>query len=437
MKLTKLERLPKLDEHKRVAAYARVSTEKPEALSSLVNQIEHYKQMFSSNPNYILVGVFSDNGISGAKSARPQFNAMLDKARNGEIDLIYTKSISRFSRNLINTLEIIKELKALNVGIFFEEQNMNTLEPKSELILHLLSIFAESELKSMSGNMRWRIIKDFEEGKLWGGCNHLGYKLVDRRYVLDPETAPLVKRIYEMYLSGMGDYLIAKTLELEKVPSLRGGKWGHSTIQLILTNRNYTGDLVLQRTFTKDYKSTRKMNKGHVDYFVVEDDHEPIIDKETFLNAQILRMQKAKKLNNEKPKVKIVHDFTDLLVCEVCGHPYRFKKGQYQNHYICSTFTNYGKLRCDSKQIPERVLIPLVKKVLDSEEINNEILKRKVKRIIVKRGNLLTFIFKNGKEKTVHWDDPKRSDSWTKEMREQVSQRSLKLAAERRKACQQ
>ena len=437
MKLTRLERLPELATPKRVCAYARVSTIKEEALSSLANQIAHYKAKFANDPNIIFVGVFSDNGISGVKNNRPEFKKMIEMAKNGQIDIIYTKTISRFSRNLITTLNIVKELKAINVAIYFEEQNMNTLDAKSELTLHLLSIFAENELKSMSGNMRWRISKDFEEGKLWGGGDLLGYKMINRHYYLDPETAPIVKRIFDMYLSGMGDYLIAKTLQLEGVPTLKGGEWGHATIQQLLTNRNYTGDLILQRTYTKDYKSHSKLNRGQQDSFLIENDHEPIIDKETFLNAQILRMQKAKKYNNEKPRAKIIHEFSDLMVCDKCGHFYRYKKGPYQNHYICHTFSNFGKEKCNAKQIPERVLIPLTKEVLGLKEITNDILKKRLQRIVVKDNNELIYILKNGKEIKVHWDDPKRSDSWTDEMKEQVRQRSLKLAKERRKLCQQ
>lgn len=433
MKLTKLESLPSLDKITRVAAYARVSTEKAEALSSLANQIEHYRHMFAANPNYVLVGVFSDNGISGAKSARPEFQKMIEMAKNGEIDLIYTKSISRFSRNLMTTLQIIKELKAIDVGIYFEEQRMNTLDNKSEFTLNLLSVFAETELKSMSGNMRWRIMKDYEEGKLWGGGDYTGYKIVNRRYVLDPETAPIVRRIYDMYLSGIGDHKIAKLLELEGVPTTRGGKWGHATIQMILTNRNYTGDLVLQRTYTKDYKSTRHLNKGQADYFVVENDHEPIIDKETFLNAQILRSQKAKMHNTEKPKQKVVRTFSDLLYCGICGHQFHFKKGPYHNHYLCATFVNYGKRRCQSKQIRESILESVTKSTLGLEEINNDILKKKLRKIIIKPDNMLTYILKNDEEITVHWDDPKRSDGWTDEMKDKMRTISSKRKQPRAK----
>ncbi len=427
MKLAKLERLPNLNEPKRVAAYARVSTDKVEALSSLANQIEHYKHMFSSNPNCILVGVFSDYGISGSKSSRPGFNKMLEKARNGEIDLIYTKSISRFSRNLVTTLEIIKEFKSLDINVYFEEQNMYTLDPKSELTLNLLAVFAESELKSMSGNMRWRVLKDFEEGKLWGSCDCYGYKMINRRYVLDPETAPYVKEIYSMYLSGMGAHSIATVMARRNVPTLRGGKWNKSTIQEILTNRNYTGDLILQRTFKKDYKTNRVLNRGQIDSFLVEDDHEAIIDKETFYDVQVLRAQKAKKHNNEKPREKIFHEFTNLMVCENCGHYYRFKKSPFQNQYICSTYMNQGKDRCNSKLIRESILIETTKKTLGLDEITREVLLEKLQKIVVRKGNILTYVPKNGKEIDAHWDDPKRSDCWTPEMKEKMRISSSKI----------
>lgn len=427
MKLTKLERLPKPIDIKRVAAYTRVSTDKPEALSSLANQIAHYKAMFKKKPGYVLVGVFSDNGISGSKNDRPEFQKMLEMAKNGQIDVIYTKTISRFSRNLITTVEVIRELKAFNVGVYFEEQNMNTLDYKCELTLNLMSIFAESELRSMSGNMRWRIRKDFEEGKLWSSADCYGYKFINRRYEYDPETAPIVKRVFEMYLSGMGTYVIAKTLNNEQIPTIKGGKWNSTTINEMLTNRNVTGDLLLQKTFKKDYKTDTVKNRGQIDSFLVENDHKAIIDKDTFFKVQELIKQKATQFNTQEQKQKIIRLFTDLLYCGNCGHAYRFKKGLYQSHYHCALYMNSGKSACQSRGIREEVLIKVTKQVLNTEEIDRDFLQSKLTKIIAKNGNLLTFIFKNGKETTVQWDMPKRSETWTPEMKQRMRESSSKI----------
>lgn len=427
MKLTKLERSPKLLKVKRVAAYARVSTDKDEALSSLANQIKHYKNLFSSKPDCLFVGVFSDNGISGAKNSRPEFQKMLEMARNGQIDLIYTKTISRFSRNLMTTLNIIKEMKEYNVAIYFEEQNMNTLDPTAELTLHLMSIFAESELKSMSGNMRWRILKDFEEGKMWSSANCYGYKFINRRYELDPKTAPIVKRVFGMYLSGLGSYQIARQLNNEKVPTLKGGRWNNTTIIEMLTNRNLTGDLILQKTFKKDYKTDTVRNRGQIDSYLVENDHEPIIDKDTFLRVQELIKQKAIKHGTTKQKQKMTFLFTNLLVCGCCGHFYRYKKSQYKSRYECANYMNQGKEACGSKGIREDILVEVTKRVLNVDDFDRDSLIKKLNKIIVQNGNLLTFVFKNGTEKTVHWDSPSRKDSWTPEMKERMRESSSKI----------
>lgn len=417
--------MPKLPTKMRVCAYARVSAEKEMSLHSLSYQVSYYSQLIQSHKGWKYSGVYSDEGISGTKEERPGFQKMMEDARKKSFDLIITKSVSRFARNTVILLNSCRELKELGIDVYFEEQNIHSLSYEGELMLTLQASFAQEEARSTSLNQRWRIAKDFEEGRLWGGAANLGYKLVNRKYVIDEETAPIVRRIFKLYLEGLGDHAIARKFNEEGVPSLRGGRWAQSIIKGILTNVNYTGDLMLQKTYVENYLSKgRHNNRGQKDFFYVEDDHEPIIDKETFKKVQELRKAKAKENNTTVQKLKIQKEFSGLIYCGNCGRQYRFQKGKYKNHYLCCTFASEGKAHCASKQIPEDILIDVTKVTLGLEVINNDILKSLIRKIVVKPDNILTFNFLSGEEKDVHWDDPKRSNGWTNEMKAAARQRA-------------
>ena len=426
MNIIKTETMPKLPTKMRVCAYARVSAEKEMSLHSLSYQISYYSQLIQSHKEWKYSGVYSDEGISGTKEERPGFQKMMEDARKKSFDLIITKSVSRFARNTVILLNSCRELKELGIDVYFEEQNIHSLSYEGELMLTLQASFAQEEARSTSLNQRWRIVKDFEEGRLWGGASNVGYKLVNRKYVIDEETAPIVRRIYQLYLEGLGDHAIARKFNEEGVPSLRGGRWAQSIIKGILTNVNYTGDLMLQKTYVENYLAKgRHNNRGQKDFFYVEDEHEPIIDKETFKKVQELRKAKAKENNTTVQKTKVTKEFSELLYCGICGRQYRFQKGKYKNHYLCSTFASEGRTHCASKQIPEDILINVTKVTLGLEVIKNDILKTLIRKIVVKPDNILTFVYLNGEEKDVHWDDPKRSDGWTKEMKEAARQRAF------------
>jgi DNA invertase Pin-like site-specific DNA recombinase len=245
MNIDKVERIQKLPNKKRVCAYARVSAEKEMSLHSLSYQISYYSQLIQSHRDWTYVGVYSDEGISGTKVDRPGFQRMMEDARDGKIDLILTKSVSRFARNTVVLLEACRELKNLGVDVYFEEQKINSMSYEGELMLTLQASFAQEETRSTSLNQRWRIKKDFEEGRLWGGANCVGYKIVNRKFVIDEATSPIVRRVYSLYLDGLGDHAIAKLLNEEGVPSLKGGRWAQSHIKSMLTNVTYKGDLLL------------------------------------------------------------------------------------------------------------------------------------------------------------------------------------------------
>jgi site-specific DNA recombinase len=223
--ITKIEALQELPKRTRVAAYARVSSGKEAMLNSLAAQVNYYKQFIQNNSDWEFVGVYADEALTGTRDTREEFQALIEDSRNGKIDMIITKSISRFARNTLTLLEVVRELKALEVDIFFEEQNIHTLSGEGEMILTFLATFAQEESRSVSENMKWRIKKDFEEGIPWGGKDSYGYKLENRNLVLVPEEAEIVRLIYKLYLEGYGDMQIGKILNERGYKPKFSEKW--------------------------------------------------------------------------------------------------------------------------------------------------------------------------------------------------------------------
>jgi len=277
MKISKIEALPKeIPRKKRVAAYARVSDGKDAMLHSLSVQISYYSNLIQNNSEWEFVSVFSDEALTGTKDTRPEFQRMLAQCKAGNIDMIITKSISRLARNTVTILESVRALKEINVDIYFEEQNIHSLSGDGELMLTILSSYAQEESKSCSENCRWHIRKQFAEGKPTGG-NMLGYKQVNGVFTIIPEEAELVRQIFDDYLSGMGFVAIEKKLHSQ------GVKFTKSAISKLLRNEKYAGDMRLQKTFTLDHISKKKIkNCGQLQQFYVHDSHEAIILKDKF-----------------------------------------------------------------------------------------------------------------------------------------------------------
>ncbi|MDY0138989.1 MAG: recombinase family protein, partial [Candidatus Izemoplasmatales bacterium] len=202
MKITIIPIIPELDKKIRVAAYARVSDGKDAMLHSLAAQVNFYKKRIKENPAWVFAGVYSDEAITGTKDSRAEFQKLLEACRLGKVDMILTKSISRFARNTVTLLETVRELRDLNIDVFFEEQNIHTLSGEGEMVLTFLASFAQEESRSVSENMKWRIKKDFEQGLIWGGNACLGYRLVNRKLQLVEDEASIVQMIYDLYLKG-------------------------------------------------------------------------------------------------------------------------------------------------------------------------------------------------------------------------------------------
>lgn len=418
----------------RTAAYARVSSGKDAMLHSLSAQVSYYNNLIQSNPEWLFCGVYADEALTGTKDSREIFQKLLAECRAGRIDLVITKSISRFARNTVTLLETVRELKGLGVDVYFEEQNIHSLSADGELMLTILASYAQEESFSASENQKWRIRKDFEQGKV-SSITMLGYKR-NKNGILEivPEEAKIIRMIFNDYLNGMGKLAIANKLNEMGVATKNDRLWTPESVRRILRNEKYCGDLLLQKTFRENHLTKRKMeNQGQLPQYYVEDAHEPIIDREIFQQAQKL-MRKQQKFRPKK-SCDTVYPFRGMITCGCCGKNYRRKTTVTGVVWICATYNNRGKKFCPtSKQIPEDTLCKACCEVLQLDEFDNEIFQSEIKQILVPKPNLLTFIFHDGHERTVRWADRSRSESWTPEMREKAARTTRERS---RKKCQQ
>ena len=426
MKITKVDALPKLERKLRVAAYCRVSSGKDAMLHSLSNQVSYYNDLIKSNGKWEFAGIYADEAISGTKNDRDEFQRLMEDCRAGKIDLIIVKAISRFARNTLTMLETIRELKGLGVDVYFEEQNMHSISSEGEMVLTFLASFAQEEARSVSENMKWRVKKNFEKGEAWSTRKTLGYVYKDRKMVVEPNEAKLVKRIFDMYVNGMGIQAIANKLNAENVKPPESNKWKKDSVRYILTNVSYTGDLLLQKFYNVDYMTKKsKRNKGEKDKYLVEGDHEPIISKETFQMVQELMYERAVYANTSRT-AQIPHPLASRVKCSICGKSYHHKTTKYTKKWQCQTFNREGKSHCVSKSVPASEMDRLVGEVV-GEDLS------RIREIIVYPNNTLVFNLNDGSSVEKKWNDISRRDSWTDEMKEAARQRALKQHEAKRK----
>lgn len=398
----------------RVAAYARVSSGKDAMLHSLSAQISYYSEMIQSRPGWLYAGVYSDEALTGTKENRRGFQALLEDCRAGKIDMVIVKSISRLARNTVTLLETVRELRSYGVDVYFEEQNIHTLSSEGELMLTILASYAQEESLSVSENQKWRIQKNFKEGKPWNGAM-LGYRNVNGTLTVIPEEAELVKRIFNMYLSGMGIQSIANTLNREGVSTRLGAKFKYTGIHKMLRNEAYAGNLLLQKTFKDNHITKRTIiNRGELPMYYVENAHEPIIPPETFKRVQEMIAQRAEKYAPPATKSPLTYRFTSLITCAKCGKHFRRKLVRGKPIWICPTFNYEGKAACPAKQIPEEIL----------EEITADMDMERLTGITADDGNQLLFHFSDGTAAEKIWRDRSRSESWTDEMRQNARART-------------
>ena len=348
----------------RVAAYCRVSTDDEEQKTSYEAQIGYYTEKINSNPEWQMAGIFADEGISGTQAQkRPEFLKMIRLCRQRKIDIILTKSLSRFARNTVDSLGYIRELRALGIAVISEKENINTLTAESEMLITIMSCFAQAESESISKNVSWGVRQSFKNGNVpMQYARLLGYrKGHDGNAEIIPEEAEVVKEIYRCYLDGMSMNLIADRLN-EKGLTTKGGSspYRKTVVQRILTNEKYTGDALLQKTYVTDCitKKTRK-NNGELPMYLVKNHHEPIISRSDFNRVQEeMARRSAKRTIADKltktgqGKYSAKYALSELLICGECGEHYRrvtwTAKGFKEIKWRCVSRIQYGKKKCHS-----------------------------------------------------------------------------------------
>ncbi len=348
---------------KRVASYCRVSTDNAEQKTSYDAQKDEYSKRILANKDWEFVDVYADEGISGTSTKkRVEFNRMINDALAGKIDLILTKSISRFARNTVDCLSYIQKLRSKNVEIFFEKENIYSSDPKVDFLLTIMSSIAQEEARNISENVNWNVQKRFKEGKVI--VNHkwfLGYtKDENKNLIIDHEQAEIVKLIYNLYLDGKSAGKIAKYLTDNKYKNGAGStRWYSSNITQILKNEKYCGDLIQQKTITTDFLNhKRAKNTNLAPKFKITDNHEAIIDRETFdIVQKILNEKRANAIGDNKDlsKYNNKYPFSSMLYCLQCG---RTLKRRYWNHGYksarimqqCGGYLE-GKGSCDAKAL--------------------------------------------------------------------------------------
>lgn len=279
----------------RVAAYCRVSTNHEEQESSLETQISYYGKLIAERENWQLVKIYAERASGTQLKKRPEFMQMIKACKQGKIDLILTKSISRFGRNTLDMLRTLYELFNLGVKVYFEKENLNNFDKEMRTMMGIYAVFAQEESKNMSDNIKWGIRERMREGKVCLNCTRfLGYdKDENGRLVVVESEAVIVRKIFELYLKGFGVRRIKKFLEENGIKTVTGKDvWSTSTIDRILSNEKYVGDVLMQKSFTEDFSTgKRKKNEGELAMYFIENDHEAIVSREIFESVQKIKLK--------------------------------------------------------------------------------------------------------------------------------------------------
>lgn len=362
----------------RVCAYCRVSTDQEEQLSSYQAQVDYYTDKILQTPNWRFVDIYADDGISATDAKhRTEFNRMIEDCMAGKIDMILTKSISRFARNTVDCIKYIRQLKGKNIAVFFEKENINTLDCIGELVLTILSSVAQQESETISTNTRWGIVRRFEQGKvLLNHTNFMGYtKDQDREIVIVPEEAEIVRLIFRLYIEGYSLGKIAKYLEKNGIKTAtEKDKWCSSVISNMISNEKYMGDALLQKTYTVDYLTKKRVvNNGIVPRYYVKNNHDPIVPKRVFERVRLEKERRSntpKIYNTENTDIQkgrhSQYALSRIVVCSECGRFYRretntsYKRGRSDESRVawrCNNRMEYGKRFCmQSPSITEKSL---------------------------------------------------------------------------------
>lgn len=428
-KITVIEAQQKGMKKTRVAAYARVSSGKEEMLHSLSAQVSYYNNMIQAKPDWEFVAVYADEAETGTRDTRPEFQRLISDCCQGKIDMVITKTISRFARNTITLLETVRSLKKHGVDVYFQEQNIHSMSSDGELMLTILASYAQEESRSVSENCKWRVRKVFKEGKLSSNVRLYGYDFKNGKLVVNPVEAKVVKMIFVEYLNGLGLNAITKKLNRLRIRAKNGGTWSEMTLAGMLRNEKYKGDLLLQKGYVVDHLTKRyKTNKGVLPRYYVKQSHQAIIDEVTFQKVQA---EIARRVELYPVRANTQSEFSQRIRCERCGASYRRKTSGSGNYakvvWVCTTYKTKGKKHCDSKRISEDILKTKCAEALQLATYDKETFISKITAISIPDDGLIRFKFKNGTEKLLSWENPSRRECWTDEMKQKAREKAKEV----------
>lgn len=408
----------------RVCAYARVSSGKDAMLHSLSAQVSHHSEMIQSHIGWVYCGVYSDEALTGTKSDREGFQQMLTDCRAGKIDMVITKSISRFARNTVTLLQTVRELKSMGIDVYFEEQYIHTISADGELMMTILASYAQEESLSASENQKWRVRKAFENGELINLRFLFGYSITADGVQINEKEAAIVREIFSRFNGGESMSSISRDLNARGYRGALGGKWCAERMRNTLSNEKYLGNALLQKRYRNNHIEKKLVaNKGELPMYYAEGTHEPIIDQATFDKAQErLRMLAQQTANRKKPTRSA---FSGLIHCGLCGNTYKRVTYRKKHYWNCTTFQTKGKSECAAKRIPEETLEVLTCEVLGEGSIDSDMVRSKITAIRADKNNVVVYCMDDGSEIAKRWKDRSRAESWTPEMKEKARQRAL------------
>lgn len=417
---------------KRVAAYARVSTDTERLMHSLSAQVSYYSDLIQRTPGWVYAGVYADEGITGAKlSARDEFQRMMDDCEAGKIDIILTKSLSRFARNTVDTLSTVRRLRELGIEVRFEKENITSLDEGGELMITLYASFAQEEIRSLSDNVKWGTRRRFEKGIPNGHFRIMGYRWEGDQLVIHPEEAAVVRRIFQNFLDGKSRLETERELRADGIKTPLGHWYQDSSIKAVLTNITYTGNMLLQKEYIEDpISKKRRKNHGELTQYFIEDTHEAIIDRETFdfVQAEIAR---RKELGPRANKSLRLTCFSGIIKCSC--HGYSFMRSKRKNRAMNPlpgdenvVYWQCGATRvkggsCEARPIPAKVLDMACAEALGLPAFDEATFTERVAGIVISGKRHMLFTFRDGSTWETDWVSTAKKDAWTAERRAECS----------------
>jgi len=396
------------DSGKKVAAYARVSMLSEYELHSFAAQVSYYDGYIRGHIGWEFAGVYADEGISGTSASnRREFSRLISDCEAGKIDVVLTKSISRFARNTVCLLKTVRHLKEIGVEVIFERENISSFDGKGELMMTILASFAQEESRSISDNVKWGIRRGFERGRMNAFVIY-GYRAVNGRLEIVPEEAEIVKLIFKNYLEGFTAAQTERQLADMGVTSYWGKHFSKDSIRKILKQEKYTGGAILQKYYIENHITHKKRrNKGELPMYYVTDSHEAIIDKETFDKVQE-EIARRHELGIFASGAVITNCFTSRIRCEKCGRNYRrygryYKNGDVRRYWGCSARKTYGADFCDNENIDEEQLKLTCALAMGEDRFDGETFARRVSGILVTVSNTLKFLFADESSDVYDW----------------------------------